>query len=84
MAERLNLELHEMPSKDHIHKFTSRYPKIFPESEFPRVSKREIRPRESLTLNFIAVQELLTVKTGEGMFHELVTPGQPWAEHREM
>lgn len=48
------------------------------------VSKREIRPRESLTLNFIALQELLTVKTGEGMFHELVTPGQPWAEHREM
>lgn len=48
------------------------------------VSKREIRLRESLTLNFIALQELLTVKTGEGMFHELVTPGQPWAEHREM
>ena len=35
MAKRLNLELHEMPNKNYIEEFISRYPKIFPESEFP-------------------------------------------------
>ena len=35
MAKRLSLQLHEMPIKDYIQEFISRYPKIFPESEFP-------------------------------------------------
>ena len=35
MTKRLSLQLHEMPIKDYIQEFISRYPKIFPESEFP-------------------------------------------------
>ena len=35
MGKRLNLELHEMGYKDYIQEFITRYPKIFPESEFP-------------------------------------------------
>ena len=35
MAKRLNLELHEMPNKDYVQEFISRYPKIFPETDFP-------------------------------------------------
>ena len=35
MGKILNLELHEMGRKDYIQEFISRYPNIFPESEFP-------------------------------------------------